>query len=447
MAETLSIAGLLHSLSMALDLVEGQPEGHAARTASISVTLGKALGLDRAFLTDIYFASVLKDSGCSNNSVRVQKIFGGDEILTKYAVKFIDWTSPLESAVYAFRNTERGKSIIHKLRRMAAQVKAPGSVMNEVTLARCTRGAQIAAMLQFSERVGDGIHYLDEHWDGKGAPYGMRGDAIPLIAQIVSLAQTFEVFATAYGVEAAYTMAEKRTHTWFNPELVHALQSFRHDQAFWETLGHQSIWETELPELDTDPAPAEVDHVCEAFALIVDAKSSFTAEHSSRVTSYAVRLAEAFGFDEERKQTLRRAGLLHDVGKLGVPTAILEKPGKLDDEEFARIRNHPRFSDLILRRIPTFERIADLASSHHERLDGKGYWRGLSAEQLDLDMRILTACDVYDALTAERPYRGPMEPGDALEIMQRDVNTAFDPACLTALRDLANPGTEVPSAA
>lgn len=133
---------------------------------------------------------------------------------------------------------------------------------------------------------------------------------------------------------------------------------------------------------------------------------------------------------------MRRAGLLHDIGKLGVPTTILEKPGRLDEEEFARVREHPKYSDTILRPIPTFAAIAELASSHHERLDGKGYWRGLGAEQLSLDARILTAADVFDALTARRPYRDAMPVEDALSIMRKDEGTAFDPTCLSALSEL-----------
>lgn len=436
MSEKLTLAGLLSALSTALDMVEGQPEGHAVRTADLAVRLGQALGLEREFLADLYFGGVLKDSGCSNNSVRVQKIFGGDETVSKHAVKFIDWTSPLESVRYAFRYTERGNGIIKKLQRLAAQAGTSGSIMNEVTLARCSRGAEIAGKLGFGPRVVDGVKYLDEHWDGKGAPYGLTQDQTPLAAQILSLCQTFEVFATTYGVSAAYEMARKRKGRWFNPELVQALESIRGDQEFWAGFGAEPLSLAELPELHDAAAEAEVDQVCEAFAMIIDAKSSFTAEHSSRVTDYAVRMAEAMGFGSSRLQTLRRAGLLHDVGKLGVPASILEKPGKLDPSEYDLVKQHPMQSDAILRKIPSFDRIADLASAHHERLDGRGYWRGLEGESLDLDMRIITACDVYDALTAHRPYRGPMSHEEALGIMRKDEGTAFDPLCLEALDSL-----------
>lgn len=429
-------AEILSALSHALDLVEGQPEGHAERSARIALRLGQQLGLETATLNNLYFAALLKDSGCSNNAVRIAKMFGGDEHLSKKAVKLIDWTNAFESVKFAYQYTEVGQSLGSKLRRMAANIGPPGQVMNEVTEARCTRGAAIAARLGFGLDVADAVLYLDEHWDGQGAPYGKRGDEIPLMAQILCLAQTFEVFMVAFGLTNAYDMLEDRRGKWFSPELCDAMQALEGEDAFW--AGQEACDMAPFRHLLDESAAldADIDSICEAFAMIIDAKSSFTAEHSSRVTQYAVRMALTFGFDELQIQTIKRAGLLHDIGKLGVPTTILEKPGRLDEAEFARVREHPRHSDAILRPIPTFSAIAELASSHHERLDGRGYWRGLGADQLPLDARILTAADVFDALTARRPYRDAMPVSEALAIMRRDEGTAFDGACLAALSDL-----------
>jgi len=436
MDRTPSKAEILGALSHALDLVEGQPEGHALRTARICLRLGQEFGLEPDSLSTLYYAAVLKDSGCSNNAVRIAKMFGGDEHLSKKAVKLVDWTNPLESVKFALQFTEVGNTIGAKLRRLAANVGPPGKVMNEVTEARCTRGAEIARRLGFDSEVSDAVKYLDEHWDGKGAPYGLKGYDIPLLAQILCLGQTFEVFQVAFGTHDAYEMLSDREGKWFNPELCSAMRKFQHDQEFW--LGQTECDLSDCADLLQAEAAveADIDSICEAFAMIIDAKSSFTSEHSTRVTTYAVALGRYFGFDKSRLKTLQRAGLLHDIGKLGVPTTILEKPGKLDDDEFARVRAHPRYSDAILRPIPTFEGIAELASSHHERLDGKGYWRGLEADQLSLDARVLTAADVFDALTAKRPYRDAMPAADALKIMRKEEGTAFDFSCLAALDEI-----------
>ena len=377
----LTKAEVLTALSRALDMVEGQPPGHAVRTLWIAVRIAQTMGLSEAEQDDLYFASLVKDSGCSNNSVRIQKIFGGDELVSKRAVKTVDWSSELRSTLYALKYVGRGQPLGE---RIASVVRAKGesNIMREVTEARCTRGAEIARRLGFSPRVAETIRDLDEHWDGRGAPYGLKRTESGLLARILGCAQTMEVFATEFGVESAYRMLARRKGRWFDPEIAKACRSFKDDEIFWAS--HRLRAEALALELPVHAASlavpeAEIDGICEAFAMIIDAKSSFTAEHSARVTRYAVEMGEAFGFDSARLTTLRRAALLHDVGKLGVSTGILEKPGKLDDDEFAKVRLHPRNTWAILSPIRTFGRLADLAAAHHEKLDGKGYWRGWDA--------------------------------------------------------------------
>jgi putative nucleotidyltransferase with HDIG domain len=397
------------------------------------------LGLSNRERANVFFASLLKDSGCSNNSVRINKIFGGDELLNKRDVKYIDWSNTLESLAFAVTHTERGKSLGEKLRKMVANLGPPDQIMREVTEARCTRGAQIAQLLGFGHEVAEGIQCLDEHWDGRGAPRNLKGDAIPLISRIVGLAQTFEVFLSAFGLTSAYEMIQKRSGRWFDPEIVAACRAFEKDNLGWERFGDHAYEESlsiELPDVVNGALDAEIDDICSAFALIVDAKSSFTAQHSTRVAQYAVQLADWFGFDKERRTILQRAALLHDIGKLGIPTGILEKPGKLDNDEFDRMKSHPELSFKILRRVPSFSRIAEIASTHHERLDGRGYWQGLTGDHLDLEMRILTVSDVFDALTANRPYRDAVPIDKTLEIMNKDEGTAFDPECLRGLHEI-----------
>ncbi|MFM9874363.1 MAG: HD-GYP domain-containing protein [Fimbriimonadaceae bacterium] len=428
-----SKAQILAALSKALDLVEGQPDGHAVRTCALSSRIGRVFGLSERELSDLFFVAILKDCGCSNNSVRLQKIFGGDEVLMKREVKLIDWTSTTENVKFAFAHTEPGKNWIAKLRRLSSNLGTPKSIMDEVTQARCTRGAAIARKLGCSEAVATGIHSLDEHWDGKGSPYGFRGDSVPILSRIVCLAQTFEVFLLAFGLEEAIEMLRGRSGSWFDPDLVDVCISFKSDIAFWESVGDATYAGIVPDALHGSAIDADVDAICEAFAMIIDAKSSFTAEHSTRVAEYAVMIGRELGFCTDQLVELRRTGLLHDIGKLAVSSSILEKPGKLDADEFAVIRSHPKHSFEILNRIESFSGIADIASAHHERLDGTGYWQGLGAEQLSLEMRIMTVADVFDALSAKRPYRDAMPYEKCQEIMEKDSGTAFDPECLEAL--------------
>ncbi len=430
---------VLACLSRALDLVEGQPQGHSVRTAMIAVEICKALQLSEIEQRNAFYASILKDAGCSTNAARIYQFFGGDEREFKKNAKFVDWPDTFASFKHALKHIEPKGTTGAKLKKLAGLARKGPRLTDEITQARCQRGAMIARSLGFGETVAMGIHSLDEHWDGKGSPQHLSGDAIPTLALIIGLAQTMEVFVAAFGVQTCMDMVNRRSGRWFSPEISSAGLSL---------ANHSELWQLHTLQLAGEEVPlpvsaqvledvhTSIDAICIAFAQIIDAKSAFTGEHSTRVARYSLDLGRYFGFEADRLAELNRAALLHDIGKLAVSNDILEKPGKLTEDEFAVIRSHPRYSHELLDRVKGFERITQLASAHHERLDGKGYWRGLGAEHLDLDMRILTTADVLDALTAKRPYRDAMPVSSALSIMERDRGTAFDPECLEAVFDI-----------
>jgi HD-GYP domain-containing protein (c-di-GMP phosphodiesterase class II) len=177
-----------------------------------------------------------------------------------------------------------------------------------------------------------------------------------------------------------------------------------------------------------------LDDIAAAFAQVVDSKSPYTSGHSERVTLFADMVAEQLGLTAAQRRWLKRAALLHDIGKLGVSNAILDKPGKLDDSEWAAMRMHSAHSEAILSRISAFRELAPVAGAHHARLDGKGYPRGLSGDQICLETRIITTADIFDALTADRPYRAAMPITKAMAIMSGMVGTQIDADCFAALR-------------
>ena len=174
--------------------------------------------------------------------------------------------------------------------------------------------------------------------------------------------------------------------------------------------------------------------MAKAFADVVDAKTPFTGGHSDRVAEFTDMIAAELAFDEARRRRLRRAALLHDIGKLGVSNTILDKPGKLDEGEWEAMRRHPIASEAILLRITAFADAARIGGAHHERLDGKGYPRGVAGPDIDLETRIVTVADVFDALTADRPYRKAMPVTQALSIIEADLGSAFDASCVQALK-------------
>ncbi len=179
-----------------------------------------------------------------------------------------------------------------------------------------------------------------------------------------------------------------------------------------------------------------LDAIAAAFGQVIDAKSPYTAGHSERVGIYAARLGARFGIAGTDLRSLTRAAVLHDVGKLGVSSTILEKPGKLDDDEWQVMRSHAGHTAAILGRIAPLREMAMVAASHHERLDGRGYPLGLDQTMLATEARIISVCDFYDALTADRPYRGAMSADRAFAIMEKEAGTAIDPQCLSMLRDV-----------
>jgi HD-GYP domain-containing protein (c-di-GMP phosphodiesterase class II) len=410
----IALSGVIGALSYALDVTEGQPPGHSLRSCLIGMRLAEELGLDARARSDLFYALLLKDAGCSANASRMAALFGADDGEAKRTSKRVNWSRPLSALVWSGRtvgwSTERLKAI-----------RAEGEVTRSLMQARCDRGAEIARMLFLSDETAEAIRALDEHWDGRGQPSGLRGEEIPLLGRILCLAQTVEIFHADGGVKAAWSVARRRRGRWFDPALVDAFGAMRRDRGFWAALATPDVSAWEPPERVLAVDEPRLDRIAEAFARVIDAKSPYTARHSERVAELAVGTAAVLGFGAVGLRDLRRAALLHDIGKLAISNRILDKPAKLTDEEFAKVREHPLYSLRILERAPCFASIAWIAAAHHERLDGSGYPFGLSAEKLTTSMRVLAVADVYEALTAERPYREALGHDVALEILGRDA--------------------------
>jgi HD-GYP domain-containing protein (c-di-GMP phosphodiesterase class II) len=423
--ERIALSGVIGALSYALDIAEGQPPGHAARSCMIGMRLAEELGLPARERSDLFYALLLKDAGCSANAERMAALFEADDRSAKASSKLIDWTSPRASLLWSLRVAAPSGGLRQRLRVLRA-LRDEGDVTRKFMQARCDRGAEIARMLFLSEETAAAIRSLDEHWDGCGLPDGLRGEQIPLAARILCLAQTVEVFHASGGVAAARTVARRRRGRWFDPQLVRAFERICDDRRFWTALEAPDVSAWEPADVALSADDARLDRIAEAFARVIDAKSPFTARHSERVAEIAEGIGAILGFDFDERARIRRAGLLHDIGKLAISNRILDKPGKLTDEEFAIVRTHPVFSLQILQRAACFAPLAELAANHHERLDGTGYPRGLDAGSLDLPMRVLAVADVYEALTASRPYRGPMAPDEALAIVSGSVPAHLD---------------------
>lgn len=316
----------------------------------------------------------------------------------------------------------------------------------DIITARCERGAQIAHNLGFPAETSEAIQSVDEQWCGKGHPVGMRKEEIPLLSRILLISQTVEAFWNEHGLAAAIDMLQKRRGRWFDPALVDVVKSWRRDTSWWTSITELDHIEDRVLALEPGSTPMlatdeRLDRIAYAFASVIDAKTPFTYRHSTNVAGYAAAISSELGYDRVISRDILRAGLLHDIGKFGISNRILDKPGPLTDAERNEMQKHPAWTWEILERVPAFHRFALPASLHHERLDGTGYPWGIPAEGLDFAARILGIADVYEALTAERPYRGSMDPVKALAIMNKDAGTAFDPAMMEIATSLALDGT------
>jgi HD-GYP domain-containing protein (c-di-GMP phosphodiesterase class II) len=404
---------LLGSLSHALDMTEGQPAGHCMRSCWIGQQVGRAIGLNTVEMRELYYTTLLKDSGCSSNAARICQLFLTDDLRFKHDRKTIGLTLP-SLMNFVIRHAGVNAGLAGRFRAVINAVQNGGEIHRELTETRCARGAQIARQLRFGEDVADAIQSLDEHWDGSGQPQGLSGKEIPLYARIALLAQVVDVFHASAGPQATREEVARRSGRWFDPLELRVLEM----------------------EPARQPQPVDddyLDDIAMAFGQIVDAKSPYTAGHSSRVALITDQLSGELGLGAAERRWLRRGALLHDIGKLGVSNQILDKPGPLDPAEWAAVQRHALHTEHILGRISAFGVLARIAGAHHEKLDGSGYPRGLDARHIRLETRIITTADIFDALTADRPYRPAMATGQALEVMRAGVGTSIDGDCLAAL--------------
>ncbi|HEY8164667.1 MAG TPA: HD domain-containing phosphohydrolase [Gemmatimonadaceae bacterium] len=399
-----SMSEVLAALSYALDLTGGLPAGHTVRSCVIGMRIGSEIGLSAEESSALYDAMLLKDAGLSSSGAYVSALLG-----TRHLNRV--------TRVLGFgRDKHAGRDFVR---------------------VRSDRGAKVALRLGLPRATAHAIRSLDEHWNGGGLPDGKRGEEIPILSRIANLSQTVEAYRERHGYAAAMRVARERRGSWFDPRLVDIVLGWASERDWWSRLASAASAEVVAVEPSGHIRLVDergIDDVARAFAEIIDAKSPFTYDHSTRVAQYATAIASELGIASLDVRRLNRAALLHDIGKLGVSGRVLDKAGPLTREEREAIQRHPAYTWQILSRVGAFADFAKMASLHHEKLDGSGYPWGVKGEDLDLPTRILCVADIFEALTAPRPYREAMAPSVALEIIRRDAGVKV---CRVACEGLA----------
>jgi HD-GYP domain-containing protein (c-di-GMP phosphodiesterase class II) len=435
-------AELVGALSLATDLGTGQPLEHALRTAVLAVRLGELAGASHEELADTYYVALLHASGCTSNGHEATLLFGED-IEHRAAFFLIDPADPAQ--VLAFYRTHVGPGRPPEVReRMIEAALSDPARARDSFAAMCEVAQRFARWLELGPGIETALEYVFARWDGKGLPREVGGEALALPARLLHVARDYSLFLSAAGADDARAVLERRAGAAYDPRLAEL--AAHHFDGVCAELDDTRMWEHAL---ESEPFPQVrlsgdgIDAGFAAFAALTGLKSPWLREHSTGVAELAEGGAWRLGLPAETVALVRRAALSADLGRVGVSNAIWEKPGPLGFGEWERVRLHSHFTERAFAQSQALAPIGVLAGSHHERLDGSGYHRGLRGSALDKTGRILAAADCYTAMRQARPYRPALEPAAAEVELRREVEAGrLDAEAVDAV--LAAAGHRVP---
>lgn len=414
------LAEAVGSLSLAIDIGMGQPLEQGLRTCLVATRLATKVGVDQQDARRVFYLSLLRHVGCTAES-DMAAAFLGDEVAFRGGAMTLDFAKPSQMLPYMVRNVGAGSSVLGRARhvgRTLAGSKAFLGMMDSV----CETAQLLATRLGFDAVVQQALWQIFERWDGKGLPGKVGGEDILLPARFVAIAELFEGLSRLESRDHAVEVIKARRGTGFWPDVVDCLCAA--PETFTPAFDDPSVWDDVLA-LEPAPAPeltdAQLDDVLEAVADFTDLKSTYTLGHSRGVAELAAAAGSAAGLPTADVDLLRRAGLVHDVGRVGVSAAIWGRNRGLTRDEWERVRLHPYYTERVLTRPPALAALGQLASMHHERVDGGGYHRAVPGSVLSRAARILAAADGYRARIEARPHRPAMSPEAAAESLRDDV--------------------------
>lgn len=402
------LADLMVSLSLATDLGMGQPLGWGLRACLLATHVAEMLELTQRECEDTYYLALLHYIGCTTDTHLLAKLFGDDRrMMQRFALTHMgDLHHP---AVPSLR---------------PSQTPVSPEVFRSSSQARCEVAVHLARWCNFGASIQRGLWQLFERWDGSGLPYGLRHNEIMLPVRIVQLAQDAESFFRVGGVVEVRRRLEERAGHGYDPELSQLFHA--HAEILFERLEVSSLRQAVLrvePGSAKRTSEGQCERVLEVMADFVDMASPYTVGNSRGVARLVSHAAQKAGVNEEAVTRVRRAGLVRDLGRVCAPAAVWDKPTLLNDSDWELIRLHPYYTERVLAHCQDLVEVAQLASKHHERLDGSGYYRGLPASLQSFELRLLVAADVYHALNEDRAYRRALNREEAAREMRAEVKS------------------------
>ena len=402
------LAELIGTLSLAVDAGTGLPDHHSLRGATLAVGLARELTADERTVQDAFYLPLLAMAGCTAESHASASMMG-DEVLVGTESYGLDWGDPREMLPVMLRVVRRGHGPLGGLAALVRAFSAM-SAASEVGRAHCEVATHLAERFGFDEAFRAALFQSFERWDGSGKPLKVKGEAIALGTRIAHVAIEANIGHRLGGVDGAVAFTRKHAKRGLDPTLVERFTSAA--ARLCAPLDEPSPWATGLaaePEPWRMVSEEGVDEGLRAMAHFSDLKCRFTRSHSTGVSTLASAAAQRLGLGAELERALARAGLVHDVGRVATTAAIWDKVEPLTDAEREKIRLHSYVGERVLSRAPSLASVAELATLAHERLDGSGYHRRLSAAACTTAARVLAAADVYQAMREARPQRAALD--------------------------------------
>lgn len=438
-----SLAEMLCALSFVADIGMGQRIEHGLRSAHIGLAICREAGLTPDACEAVFYGALLKDAGCTACATVFATFFNGDDLGAREECLLLEPDSIKDAVGWFWRHSPSDVMLPARMAKLFSFLAECRGVMKEGVAAHCEVGQMFAQRLGLPESVCSTVRYSWERWDGKGLAFGLKGADIPLAARILHVAQVVEAAYSFGTASAAEAIAKERRSGDFDPDIADTMVKLSATPGFWAPLSAESIYEHMMetrPQSAFDSLTADQSAgVCEVLADFADAKCRRTWNHSREVARVGGAIASAMGFDAGAAKDLRRAALVHDIGKAAVPVGILEKGDYLSDAESKRFRSHPQYTGVVLERVGPLRRLASVAAAHHEQLDGNGYPRGLRSSELDTAARALAVADRY---VLQRAQVGDEQR--TLDALEGLVGSVLDSECVDGLNMALTKGIAAP---